>query len=109
MTDEQMQQIAGLTGYALRTAGGGEGAGDPERESAYAFTISADTTKGRQYRHLVDRFEPNLQRYMSEGGSPVRKGRGYYDPTAGTRLVNLDGGPMPEFEIFYDHVVSDDR
>lgn len=109
MTDEQMQQIAGLTGYALRVAGGGEGAGDPERESAYAFTISADTTKGRQYRHLVDRFEPSLQQYMSQGGSPVRVGRGRHDPTAGTRLVSLDGGPMPEFEVFYDHVISDDR
>ena len=107
VSDDEMQRAAGLVGYSLRTAGQGEPAGDPDRDSPYSFVISADTTKGRAYRHL-DRFEENLGNYIAGGGTPQRKTDQAGPGTKGTRLVEGFQQDVPDFELYYDNVYRSD-
>lgn len=102
LTDDEIQHIAGLTGYSYATAGRGEGIGAPERDSARSFIIGADTTKGRVYRNL-DVFEENLDTFIREG-SPVRKTDRSGPGTKGTRLVEGLGDKAPKIELYYDSV-----
>lgn len=99
--DDQMQQIAGLTGYAYSTTGGERAYGDPERVDERTFILHVDTTKGRAYQRL-DRFEDMLADTIIEG-SPVRKTDRAGAGTQGTRLVEGLGRDLAP-EIFYDSV-----
>lgn len=94
LDDEQMLTLAGVTGYAMATAGRGEVMSDPERDSPYSFVVHSDTTKGGRYRHL-DRFEENLGTYIEDGGSPIRK-------KDGLRAIEMPNAP--KIEIYYDSV-----
>lgn len=100
LTDEDRSRLASQLGYAYATTGG-EPLGDPEADSDYSFVVSADTTKGRAYRHLDDRFEEKLPGMIAEG-SPVRKTDKAGPGTAGTRLVEGFGDDAPHVELYYD-------
>ena len=93
--------LAQLVGYAYSRTGG-ERLGEPFRDAPNSIVMYVDTTKGRAYRHLEDRFEDGLDE-MLEDGSPIRR----TDRTgpAGTRAVEGLGqvGPV---HVYYDSVTS---
>lgn len=93
--------LAQLVGYAYSRTGG-ERLGEPFRDAPNSVVMYMDTTKGRAYRHLEDRFEDGLDA-MLEAGSPVRRTDRAGAGTAGTRAVEGLGyvGPV---HIFYDSV-----
>lgn len=100
LDEDDLATIAQMTGYSLRTAGQGEGASDPIRDSPFSFNVHNDTTKGDQYMHL-DRFQANLHTFIHQG-TPVRKTDRGGPGTKGTRLINGYGRNAPGIEIYYD-------
>lgn len=91
--------LAQLVGYAYSRTGG-ERLGEPVKDAPNSVVMYMDTTKGRAYRHLEDRFEDGLGAMLEEG-SPVRK----TDRTgpAGTRAV--EGlGRIGQVHVYYDSV-----
>lgn len=101
--DTDMQNLAGMAGYAMMTAGRGEGMSDPLRDSPYSFVVHNDTTKGGQYRNL-ERFEENLAEYLAGGGTPARTSDRAGVGTKGTRALDSSLDPDTKIEIYYDQV-----
>lgn len=94
--------LAQLVGYAYSRTGG-ERLGEPFRDAPNSVVLYMDSTKGRAYRHLEDRFEDGLEA-MLQDGSPVRK----TDRTgpAGTRAI--EGlGALGGVHVYYDSVMGD--
>ena len=105
LADEDVAKISQMTGYALRTAGQGEGASDPIQDTPYSFIVHNDTTKGGQCKNL-DRFQANLHTIMHHG-SPVRKTDRAGAGTKGTKLIDGYGSDSPGIEIYYDDAAVD--
>lgn len=103
LTDEEAHQLAGLVGYAWSRTGG-ERLGNPVRDAPNSIILYTDSTKGRAYRHLADRFEPDLEDTVI-GGSPVRRTDRSGPGTAGTRLVEGLGN-VGSVELYYDSVAG---
>ena len=105
LSDDEMQRLAQLAGYAYAAGVRGEPIGEPERDSRFSFVVGADTTKSRSddISVAMQRFEDSLPELI-EHGSPVRMTNRSGPGTAGTRLI--DGlGPGLTVEIYYDYVV----
>lgn len=93
--------VAQLVGYAYSRTGG-ERLGEPFKDAPNSVVMYMDTTKGRAYRHLEDRFEEGLDAMLEEG-SPVRRTDRAGAGTAGTRAV--DGlGYVGQVHVYYDSV-----
>lgn len=101
LTDDEVESLAGMAGYAYAQAGRGEGIGGLDRDSIRSFVIGADTTKGRVYRNL-HKFEESLPELAAEG-SRVRTTDRSGPGTKGTRLIEPLPG-APKIEIYYDSV-----
>lgn len=95
--------LAQLVGYAYSRTGG-ERLGEPFKDSPNSIVMYMDSTKGRAYRHLEDRFEDGLDA-MLEDGSPVRRTDRAGAGTAGTRAVEGLGG-VGQVHVYYDSVFA---
>lgn len=94
-------QLAQLIGYAYSRTGG-ERLGEPFKDAPNSIVLYMDSTKGRAYRHLEDRFEDGLAAMLG-AGSPVRRTDRAGAGTAGTRAV--EGlGDVGQVHVFYDSV-----
>lgn len=104
LSDDEMQTLAGLTGYAYRAGVAGESLGDPERDSPYSFVVGADTTKSQRddLSIALEDFEEMLPA-MAREGSPVRKTDRAGVGTKGTRLVDGLGEDLV-VHLYYDDV-----
>lgn len=100
INDEEMMQLAGLTGYAYSVLAG-EGIGMPQRVSEDSFTVWADATKCRNSN--FDDFSGNLNAVISEG-SPIRKTNRAGVGTKDTRKVQ--GMADVTVELYLDQVFS---
>lgn len=102
ISDEEMDRMTQLAGYCYRSTVHGESLDDPHRVSPYAFTIFADTTKGRGYiGDFIDEYPT-----MLDEGSPLRTTDRAGAGTKGTRLVE----PMddaPQIEMYFDRAMKD--
>lgn len=95
--------LAQLVGYAYSRTGG-ERLGEPFRDAPNSVVLYMDTTKGRAYQHLQDRFEDDLEQ-MVQDGSPIRRTDRAGAGTAGTRAV--EGlGCIDGLHVYYDSVTS---
>lgn len=102
ITDEQMNQAAGLMGYNYRTTIAGESIGEPIRDTPYSFIVAADTTKSRRddVGLAFEQFEGQLELYI-KNGSPVRRTNQAGPNTRGTRAIN-GLGEGQSFALYYD-------
>jgi hypothetical protein len=100
ITDEEMLQLAQLTGYAFSVLAG-EGLGWPERASEDSFTVWTDSTKCRNRN--FEEFSDKLQSVVTEG-TPIRKTNRAGEGTKGTRKVQ--GMPDVAVDLYLDEVFS---
>jgi hypothetical protein len=104
INDDEMQHLAQLAGYAYVSTVHGEPLGEPRRVSPYAFTLEADTTKGRG--DLGDFIEQYPD--MVPEGSPVRSTDRAGAGTRGTRLVEGLGEGAPQITMYFDDAIQDE-
>lgn len=92
-------RLAQLVGYAYSRTGG-ERLGEPVKDAPNSVVMYMDTTKGRAYRHLEDRFEAGLTE-MVEDGSPVRR-TNRTGPVGSRAVEGL--GQVGQVHVYYDSV-----
>ncbi len=107
ISNEEARHLAGLMGYAYRSTVAGESLGDVQRDTAYSFIVSADTTKSSR-DDLGMALEDFEQQYPAivKTGSPVRKTDRSGPGTKGTSLVPAFDDDSIELELYYDDVYS---
>jgi hypothetical protein len=104
ISDDEMQHLAQLAGYAYSSTVHGEPLGEPNRLSDYAFMLEADTTKGSPggVGDFIEQYPT-----MVGDGSPVRKTDRAGAGTQGTRLVEGMGPDAPQIVMYFDDAQED--
>lgn len=94
LSDDDMNQMAGLTGYAWRRMGA-ERLSQPTRDGERAFTVFADSTKSGSddFVTAIRQFEEKVEDYTKEG-SPKRKTKN------DTRLIEGFGSDT-DVKVYY--------